>query len=75
MSDKLRDQINELIRDEIQDVINDYVDAQDEVNRRWTNRKEWNRMSLLNTARSGFFSSDRSIRDYCQTIWNHDTNR
>ena len=29
MSDKLRDQINELIRDEIQDVINDYVDAQE----------------------------------------------
>ena len=53
----------------------DYVDAQNEVNNRWTNRKEWNRMSLLNTARSGFFSSDRSIRDYCQTIWKHDTNR
>mgnify|MGYP003151102275 FL=1 len=53
----------------------EYVDAQDEVNRRWTNREEWNRMSLLNTARSGFFSSDRSIRDYCQTIWKHDTNR
>ena len=53
----------------------DYVDAQHEVNHRWTNREEWNRMSLLNTARSGFFSSDRSIRDYCQTIWNHDTNR
>ncbi len=51
----------------------DYVDAQDEVNHRWTNRKEWNRMSLLNTARSGFFSSDRSIRDYCHTIWNYDT--
>ena len=30
MSDKLRDQINELIRDEIQAVINDYVDAQEE---------------------------------------------
>ena len=30
MSDKLRDQITELIRDEIQDVINDYVDAQEE---------------------------------------------
>ena len=53
----------------------DYVDAQGDVNHRWTNRKEWNRMSLLNTARSGFFSSDRSIRDYCQTIWKHDTNR
>ena len=30
MSDKLREQINELIRDEFQDVINDYVDAQEE---------------------------------------------
>ena len=34
MSDKLRDQINELIRDEIQEVINDYVDAQEETQKR-----------------------------------------
>jgi starch phosphorylase len=47
----------------------DYLRAQDEVNQAWTNRKQWNRMSLLNTARTGFFSSDRSIQDYCQTIW------
>ena len=31
MSDKLRDQINELIRDEIQEVINDYVDEQENI--------------------------------------------
>ncbi len=48
----------------------DYLRAQDNVSRSWTNRFEWNRMSLLNIARSGFFSSDRSIREYCQTIWN-----
>ena len=47
----------------------DYVKVQEDVSRAWTNRKEWNRMSLLNTARSGFFSSDRSIREYCESIW------
>ncbi len=48
----------------------DYLKVQDEVNRAWSNREEWNRMSLLNSARSGFFSSDRSIREYCESIWN-----
>ena len=48
----------------------DYIDSHNEVNRRWTNREEWTKMSVLNTARSGFFSSDRSIRDYCKLIWN-----
>tara|TARA_Y100001936_G_scaffold89773_1_gene88386 strand:- start:1374 stop:3617 length:2244 start_codon:yes stop_codon:yes gene_type:complete len=47
----------------------DYCDAQDRVSSAWKNRDGWNRMSLLNTARSGFFSSDRSIRDYCERIW------
>ena len=47
----------------------DYLDAQDRVSSAWTNRDSWNRMSLLNTARSGFFSSDRSIKDYCKSIW------
>ena len=47
----------------------DYIVTQDKVSQAWTNRDAWNRMSLLNIARSGFFSSDRSIRDYCDIIW------
>ena len=46
-----------------------YVRVQDEVSHKWKDRTSWNRMSLLNIARSGFFSSDRSIRDYCKEIW------
>jgi len=47
-----------------------YLEAQDRVDQAWADRRHWNRMSLLNTARSGLFSSDRSIREYAQTIWN-----
>tara|TARA_B100000287_G_scaffold408412_1_gene434743 strand:- start:312 stop:755 length:444 start_codon:yes stop_codon:yes gene_type:complete len=48
----------------------DYCDAQDRVSSAWKDWKSWQHMSLINVARSGFFSSDRSIRDYCETIWN-----
>ena len=47
----------------------DYLDAQDRVSSAWKDWKNWQRMSVINTARSGFFSSDRSIRDYCENIW------
>ncbi len=47
----------------------DYMRAQDAVNRTWADRALWNRMSLLNTARTGYFSSDRSIREYADRIW------
>jgi starch phosphorylase len=50
----------------------DYMRAQDAVNRAWSDRNRWNRMSLLNTARTGYFSSDRSIREYAQRIWQAD---
>ena len=35
----------------------------------YANRDKWNRMSLINTAQSGYFASDRSIREYADNIW------
>jgi starch phosphorylase len=46
-----------------------YVDCQDTVAQAWQDQDRWTRMSILNTARSGFFSSDRTVRDYCAKIW------
>jgi starch phosphorylase len=47
-----------------------YIDSQDRVSDLWCNEKAWIRMSILNVARMGKFSSDRSIRDYCEQVWN-----
>ena len=47
----------------------DYMRVQDCVSRAWADRTAWNRMSLINTARTGFFSSDRSIKEYASRIW------
>ncbi|MFZ4440675.1 MAG: glycogen/starch/alpha-glucan phosphorylase [Syntrophales bacterium] len=46
-----------------------YIAAQEKVNRTWLRQKEWLRMSVLNVARVGKFSSDRAIREYCEKIW------
>lgn len=47
-----------------------YVECQDRVAAAWQDRDAWSRMSILNTARSGKFSSDRAIAEYCDDIWN-----
>ena len=46
-----------------------YIDCQDRVSQAYKNQDDWTRMSILNVARIGKFSSDRSIRDYCADIW------
>ncbi|WP_296701839.1 glycogen/starch/alpha-glucan phosphorylase [Thiocapsa sp. UBA6158] len=46
-----------------------YITCQEEVSAAWTDTEHWTRMSILNTARGGKFSSDRSIREYCDDIW------
>ena len=49
--------------------VSDYRRAQNEVDEAWINRSRWARMSLHNTMKCGFFSSDRSIADYAERIW------
>jgi starch phosphorylase len=46
-----------------------YSHCQREVSQAYSDRDHWTRMSILNTARSGKFSSDRTIRQYCEDIW------
>ncbi|PZU96613.1 MAG: glycogen phosphorylase [Leptolyngbya sp.] len=46
-----------------------YIDCQTTVDLAYRNPDHWTRMSILNVARIGKFSSDRSIREYCQQIW------
>jgi len=46
-----------------------YVETQRAVADRWRDRHAWWRSSVVNTANMGWFSSDRSIREYAEEIW------
>jgi starch phosphorylase len=46
-----------------------YAEAQREVERAWRDAERWTRMSILNVARCGFFSSDRAVQQYAKEIW------
>jgi starch phosphorylase len=49
---------------------NAYYTAQRTIDARWVDQKSWWQSSILNTARVGWFSSDRAIREYAEDIWN-----
>jgi len=49
-----------------------FVDAQDNAGRAYQDEAHWTRMSILNTAHSGRFSTDRTMRDYNRDIWRLD---
>jgi starch phosphorylase len=46
-----------------------YIECQDLVSKAFKDKRRWTSMSILNVARMGKFSSDRSIREYCEKIW------
>jgi starch phosphorylase len=46
-----------------------YIECQERVGKLFQDQDAWTRMSILNVARMGYFSSDRTIKEYCQEIW------
>ncbi len=46
-----------------------YVEAQDKANELYKDRSKWLEMSIMNTAKSGFFSTDRTMEEYNKDIW------
>ncbi len=46
-----------------------YIECQEKVSAAYNDKRDWTRMSILNSARMGKFSSDRSIADYAKKIW------
>ncbi len=49
-----------------------YLEISDRADSVYRNPQEWNRMAILNTARMGFFSSDRTIKEYAEKVWGID---
>ena len=52
--------------------LRDYIQTQERVDRAYQDRDGWNRKAILNVARAGKFSSDRTIHEYASQIWHLD---
>jgi glycogen phosphorylase len=71
-SEQFRDLVDNLLHHDPYMVLADYhayARCQEQVDAAYRDSERWTRMSILNTARSGKFSSDRTIREYCAEIW------
>ena len=49
--------------------LEDYIRVKDRCFADYEDRMKWNRMSLVNIAKSGYFSSDRAVSEYERDIW------
>jgi starch phosphorylase len=64
--------VNDLLRHDPYMLLADYSSyaaCQNRVDEAYRDPLAWTRMSIMNTARSGKFSSDRAIQEYCDRIW------
>ena len=71
--DIFRDIYNSIISRDEYFVLEDfasYVDIQEKVSQAYKDKDNWAKMAVINTAKSGKFSSDRTIREYASEIWN-----
>ena len=71
--DIFRDIYNSIIGRDEYFVLGDfasYVDIQEKVSQAYKDKDNWAKMAVINTAKSGKFSSDRTIREYASEIWN-----
>jgi starch phosphorylase len=69
---RYRDLVSGLYRDDrwmVAADFNAYWETQRRLDMLWTDRRAWNQKAVLNTARMGWFSSDRAIREYAADIW------
>ncbi|MGD9909271.1 MAG: glycogen/starch/alpha-glucan phosphorylase, partial [Candidatus Izemoplasmatales bacterium] len=70
--EEFREIFNRLVYDDTYFVLRDfdaYCKAHEKANEMYKDKSAWARMSIVNIAKSGIFSSDRSIQDYANLIW------